>query len=128
MLARDSRLGARGSAEAQPSLRASSSASLSTSHRWKLTFFFGLIHGFGFANVLRELGLPTVGLVRSLLAFNVGVEVGQLVIALALLPLATLLANWRHGAKVAMVISSLLALFGAGWLVDRAFGLEIMPI
>ena len=100
---------------------------LATSHRWKLTFFFGLVHGFGFANVLRELGLPTVGLVRSLLAFNVGVEVGQLAIALALLPLATLLARWRHGRKAALVISVLLALFGAGWLADRAFNLELMP-
>jgi hypothetical protein len=105
----------------------SSLASLPTSHRWKLTFFFGLVHGFGFANVLRELGLPTVGLVRSLLAFNVGVEVGQIAIALALLPLATLLRHWRHGRKVALAISVLLACFGTGWLLDRALNLEVMP-
>ena len=48
-----------------------------TRHRWLLTFFFGLIHGFGFANVLGEMGLPTTGLVRCLLSFNVGVELGQ---------------------------------------------------
>ena len=54
--------------------------------RWRLTFAFGLIHGFGFAGVLRELGLPTVGLVRSLVAFNVGVEAGQLAIVLVLFP------------------------------------------
>src|ERR1051326_8360432 len=40
-----------------------------TRHRWWLTFFFGLVHGFGFANVLREMGLPTVGLIRCLLSF-----------------------------------------------------------
>jgi hypothetical protein len=108
--------------------RGSAQEPSATSHRWKLTFFFGLIHGFGFANVLRELGLPTVGLVRCLLAFNVGVEAGQIVIAIALLPLAMLLAHWRHGARVAMAISGLLALFGAGWLLDRAFNLELMPL
>jgi hypothetical protein len=128
MLARASRVGIRDLAVARPSLRSWSCVSLPTSHRWRLTFFFGLIHGFGFANVLRELGLPTVGLLRSLLAFNVGVEVGQIAIALGLLPLAILLAHWRHGAKVAMVISGLLALFGTGWLLDRALNLELMPI
>lgn len=108
-------------------LEASSPVSPVKPHRWKLTFVFGLIHGFGFANVLRELGLPTVGLVRSLLAFNVGVEVGQIAIAIALLPLAALLRHWRHGRKVALAISALLACFGAGWLLDRALNLEIMP-
>src|SRR5206468_305465 len=84
-----------------------------TSHRWLLTFFFGLIHGFGFANVLREMGLPTTGLIRCLLTFNLGVEFGQLVIAICLLPLAYVLHHWKHGRKVAMGISILLALFGA---------------
>ena len=59
----------------------------SVDHRWKLTFFFGLAHGFGFASVLRELGLPTRGLIASLLSFNVGVELGQLIVAVCLLPL-----------------------------------------
>jgi hydrogenase/urease accessory protein HupE len=128
MLTRASRHGNRELSDAPPSVRASTPLSLPTSHRWKLTFVFGLIHGFGFANVLRELGLPTVGLVRSLLAFNVGVEVGQIAIALGLLPLAIFLAHWRHGDKVALVVSCLLALFGAGWFLDRALSLEIMPI
>jgi hypothetical protein len=113
--------------DAQP-FQASNPAFPSTTHRWKLTFFFGLIHGFGFANVLRELGLPTVGLVRSLLAFNVGVEIGQIAIALGLLPLALLVPHWRHGKKAAMLISAFLALFGIGWFVDRAFNLEFMPL
>ena len=50
-------------------------------------FGFGLVHGFGFANVLRELGLPSSGLARSLLSFNLGVEGGQLVIVGVLWPL-----------------------------------------
>ena len=57
--------------------------------RWRLTFVFGLIHGFGFAGVLRELGLPTDGFVRTLLAFNLGVEAGQLaIVALLAVPAA----------------------------------------
>ncbi len=99
----------------------------STAHRWKLTFFCGLIHGFGFAGVLRELGLPTQGLVRSLVAFNIGVEAGQLLIVAALLPLVMLLARWRYGKQAQKVISAAIALCGACWFVDRAFGLGWMP-
>ncbi len=98
-----------------------------TGHRWMLTFCFGLIHGFGFANVLREIGLPTNGLVRCLLSFNVGVELGQLVIVATLLPLALRLRRWRHGRVAVVTISVLLALFGTAWLVDRAFALALMP-
>jgi hypothetical protein len=94
--------------------------------RWLLTFFFGLVHGFGFANVLRELNLPTEGLVRCLLSFNVGVEFGQLVIALCLFPAAYALGHWKHGRQVAIGISLLLALFGTAWFIDRAFALEFM--
>ncbi|HEY2411095.1 MAG TPA: HupE/UreJ family protein [Pirellulaceae bacterium] len=97
-----------------------------TRHRWWLTFFFGLVHGFGFANVLREMGLPTEGLIRCLLSFNLGVEFGQLVIAICLLPLAYTLNHWKHGHKVAMGISILLALFGAAWFIDRALDLGYM--
>jgi hydrogenase/urease accessory protein HupE len=99
----------------------------STRHRWILTFFFGLIHGFGFANVLRELNLPTEGLVVCLLSFNVGVEAGQLVIALCLLPLAWALSHWKYGRHAAAVISLLLAAFGTAWFLDRALSLECMP-
>jgi hydrogenase/urease accessory protein HupE len=99
----------------------------STRHRWMLTFVFGLIHGFGFANVLREMSLPTTGLVRCLLSFNVGVELGQLAIVLALLPVTLWLGKWPHGRKVIVAVSFLLALFGAAWFVERIFVLEFMP-
>jgi hypothetical protein len=95
--------------------------------RWRLTFAFGLIHGFGFAGVLRELGLPTVGLVRSLVAFNVGVEAGQLAIVLVLFPLAGALAKWKHGKYAQLAISGAVAVCGLCWFVDRAFGLGFMP-
>jgi hypothetical protein len=97
-------------------------------HRWVLTFFFGLIHGFGFANVLREMGLPATGLVRCLISFNVGVELGQLVIVLLLLPLALALGRWRHGSTAVKALSAVILLFGAAWFIERAFGLGFMPI
>ena len=60
--------------------------------RWALTFAFGLVHGFGFAHVLADIGLPQSGLVLSLAAFNFGVELGQLALVALLLPLIYLLA------------------------------------
>ena len=63
--------------------------------RWGLTFAFGLVHGFGFASVLREYGMPEHALAPALVAFNVGVEFGQiLIVALAVL-------GWRAGFAVA---------------------------
>ncbi len=96
-------------------------------HRWKLTFGFGLIHGFGFAGVLRELGLPSVGYVRSLLAFNLGVEVGQLlIVSLLAVPLAILM-SYRHAKTVQRFASLMIAFIGLGWFLERAFGLSWMP-
>ena len=56
-------------------------------HRWLLTFFFGLVHGFGFASVLAEIGLPPSGVIPSLVSFNVGVELGQLTVVCAVAPI-----------------------------------------
>jgi hypothetical protein len=100
----------------------------SARHRWMLTFGFGLIHGFGFANVLRDLGLPNVGLARALLCFNLGVEAGQLAILAALFPLTLWLARQRWSFSPKVVLS--LAIFALGflWFVERAFALKFMPI
>jgi hypothetical protein len=98
-----------------------------TSGRWKLTFVFGLIHGFGFAGVLGELQLPTEGFVRSLLAFNLGVEAGQLAIVAALALPVAMLRRWKYGKAAQFAISAAVALCGLGWFLDRAFGLELMP-
>lgn len=67
--------------------------------RWMLTFVFGLVHGFGFASVLGELGLPASGRVFSLLAFNVGVEAGQILLVLLAFPVLQYIrrARWRVG-------------------------------
>lgn len=99
-----------------------------STHRWRLTFAFGLVHGFGFATVLRELGLPAEGLVRSLLAFNLGVELGQLAIAAACWPALLWVSKrpWADRARIGC--SAALLTFGAAWLLDRAFALGVMPI
>jgi hypothetical protein len=84
---------------------------------------FGLVHGFGFANVLREFGLPREALGWSLFSFNVGVEIGQLLIVLIV---ASALAVVRQrsrvmGQRVAMAGSVLVIAAGAYWFVERVF-------
>ncbi|KAF0164156.1 MAG: hypothetical protein FD157_2521 [Rhodocyclaceae bacterium] len=95
--------------------------------RWMVAFGFGLIHGFGFASVLTELGLPQETLVLSLLGFNLGVEIGQLAIVAVFLPLAyTLRATgfYRRGVFVGgSLITLAIALI---WLIERAFDLKLI--
>jgi hypothetical protein len=88
--------------------------------RWIVSFGFGLVHGFGFSSVLREIGLPSHGLLLSLLGFNAGVEIGQaLVVALAL---PAILMVRRAGYDRRMVWGSSLAILGVGVVlfVERA--------
>lgn len=90
--------------------------------RWRLAFLFGLIHGFGFAFVLVDLGLPAQQLALALGGFNIGVELGQLAIVLSFMPLAMLLrhtALFRWGVVVGG--SLLIAGFGSYWLYSRLF-------
>lgn len=99
----------------------------STRHRWMLTFAFGLVHGFGFANVLRELGLPSSGLARSLVSFNLGVEAGQIVIVGALWPLLRWVNRQTWATRFRVAVSIVIFLFGMAWLVERTFRLKFMP-
>jgi len=84
---------------------------------------FGLVHGFGFAAVLREFGLPQAALGWSLFGFNAGVEVGQLALVVPLsLALAALQRQRPIAARrVAMVGSVVVALAGGFWFVQRVF-------
>jgi hydrogenase/urease accessory protein HupE len=92
--------------------------------RWALTFAFGLIHGFGFAGVLKQAGLGSGGraLLVPLFSFNLGVEIGQVAVTAILLPvlwkLRSVEAYERYGRHV---ISAAVALVGAYWLVQRLF-------
>ena len=94
--------------------------------RWLIAFVFGLIHGFGFASVLAELGLPADALVLSLVGFNAGVEAGQLAIVAVFLPLAFWLRNtglYRQGVFVGgSLLTLLIALM---WLAERALDLKL---
>jgi hydrogenase/urease accessory protein HupE len=88
-----------------------------------IAFGFGLVHGFGFANVLREMDLPLRALGWSLFSFNVGVEIGQLVVVIAV---ASLLAAIRArsetaGRRLAFAGSLVVIAAGAFWFIERVF-------
>src|SRR5579871_1890074 len=90
--------------------------------RWLLVFGFGLVHGLGFASVLREIGLPRRGLVLSLVSFNLGVELGQLLVVALALPIVVAAARRaprafeRWGLQLG---SALIGALGALWFVLR---------
>jgi HupE / UreJ protein len=97
--------------------------------RWVVAFVFGLIHGFGFASVLADLGLPSGTLVLALVGFNLGVEAGQLAIVAVFLPLAYALrrtALYRRG--VFFGGSLLIAALAGVWLAERAFNLQLLTL
>ena len=92
--------------------------------RWAMAFVFGLIHGFGFASVLTDLGLPQGALVLALVGFNGGVEIGQLAIVAVFLPLAYWLRATRfYRIGVLKVGSVIVALLASWWLAQRLFDL-----
>jgi hypothetical protein len=93
-----------------------------------VTFFFGLIHGFGFASVLSELNLPTADFAWALLQFNLGLELGQLLVVVSVTTLLFVLRDWpryrqvviRGGSFAAMLIAAL-------WFVERTANVAILP-
>jgi hypothetical protein len=92
-----------------------------------VAFAFGLIHGFGFASVLLDLGLPKAALLLSLVGFNLGVELGQITIVALFLPLAFLLRNsaiYRKGILVAG--SCMIALLALAWLAERGLDVKLL--
>ena len=98
--------------------------------RWRDTFGFGLIHGFGFASALQEFGLPRRALVPALASFNLGVEIGQIgivcLVVPALLGMDRLVANWRgetvrttRSAVAVYGISAVIIALGSYWFLAR---------
>ena len=101
---------------------------LFTGRRWAVAFGFGLVHGFGFASVLADLGLPSDALALALVGFNLGVEAGQLAIVAVFLPLAYAVRRtvlYRQGVRIAG--SLLIALLAGVWFAERAFNLVLLP-
>jgi hypothetical protein len=97
-----------------------------TRRGWVLAFCFGLVHGFGFASVLGALGLPRDSLALALAGFNVGVEIGQLTVVLAVVPLTFILRNARfYRPGILVGGSSAIALIAGVWFIGRAFGLGL---
>lgn len=88
--------------------------------RWAVAFALGLLHGFGFSNVLIDLGLPRHHLVSALLGFNLGVELGQLAIVAGFLPVAYA-ARRTSGYRVLLWAgSAAMAIIALHWSVERA--------
>ena len=94
-----------------------------------MPFLFGLVHGFGFADVLHELDLPLSDFVWALLRFNIGVELGQLVIvAFTLTPLYLLrrLPAYRKAVVVPLSIGAMA--LAVVWFAERVFDFKVLPI
>jgi hydrogenase/urease accessory protein HupE len=104
--------------------------------RWRDTFGFGLIHGFGFASALQAFGLPRSALVPALASFNIGVEIGQIAIVSLVLPLLLVLDRLLAGrarppalaasrpALAVYAISAVIVALGGYWFLERT-GLQV---
>jgi hydrogenase/urease accessory protein HupE len=91
--------------------------------RWRDTFLFGFIHGFGFASALVELGMPQRAIVPALASFNLGVEIGQIGVVSIVIPLLVLLDrtffNGKRNLRFVQACSGVIASFGFYWLFVR---------
>lgn len=94
---------------------------------WMIAFGFGLIHGFGFAIVLSDLGLSSVTLGVSLFGFNLGVELGQVAIVLVFLPIAYIIRETSFYRNAILRAGSVLvAIIASIWLCERLFNMELL--
>ncbi|MCC3246479.1 HupE/UreJ family protein [Methylocystis sp. WRRC1] len=88
--------------------------------RWRDTFLFGFVHGFGFASGLTEMGVPQRAIVPALASFNLGVEVGQIGVVMVVVPLLVLIDrlffNGQRNLRLVQICSGVIACFGAYWL------------
>ncbi len=89
--------------------------------RWRITFLFGLVHGLGFSNVLRAVGLPRRDLATSLFSFNLGVEIGQLAFVATVFPLILCVGTPRWQQRLTTTLSLAIMTLGIYWFVQRAF-------
>ena len=90
-----------------------------TAKRWLIAALFGLVHGLGFASALTELGLPRAAMIRALIGFNVGVELGQLAFVAAVMPAVVWLAKPGRMGRLPQALSLAVAAAGTFWLAER---------
>ncbi len=110
--------------------RDGSNQRLSERYPWTVSFAFGLLHGFGFAGALREIGLPQSDVPLALLSFNVGVELGQLLFIFAVLIAAFVLrrvlpwaASWTGpGTRGGLASAYAIGGISSYWFIDRLSG------
>jgi len=95
---------------------------------WIVAFCFGLVHGFGFANALFDLGLAGGTLALTLVGFNLGVEAGQLAIVAVFVPLAYAWRNsWVYRELTFRLGSVVIVLLAATWMVERVMAIKVLP-
>ncbi|HEY2367349.1 MAG TPA: HupE/UreJ family protein, partial [Polyangiaceae bacterium] len=88
--------------------------------RWRITFPFGLVHGFGFASALRELGMSRADVPKALLGFNLGVELGQLAVVIPLaLALAWIIRSGKLPSRAISFASAAIVAIGLALFVAR---------
>jgi hydrogenase/urease accessory protein HupE len=87
--------------------------------RWLIAAVFGLVHGLGFASALTELDLSRDALVRALIGFNVGVELGQLAFVVVVMPPLAWASRPGRLPRLPQILSAVVAVVGAIWLVER---------
>ncbi|MEM9921670.1 MAG: HupE/UreJ family protein [Bacteroidota bacterium] len=92
---------------------------------WLIALGFGLFHGFGFASVLGDIGLSGEFMTYSLLAFNIGVEIGQLLIICAIFPVLYLLRNFKFYPNFLIYGSVVLIFISLYWFIERAFEVDL---
>jgi len=88
-------------------------------NRWLLTFFFGLVHGIGFADIMVEMNVPKKNMLISLLGFNLGIEAIQLILVALALPVLYLLRRYIPSKHLFTVLSSITIVIGAIWFIER---------
>jgi len=99
-----------------------------TERGWVVAFCFGLLHGFGFANALADLGLRHGQLAETLFGFNIGVEIGQLAIVAVFLPLALSARRLMFYRRfILQTGSAAIVLVASTWLAERVFNFKLLP-
>jgi hypothetical protein len=95
--------------------------------RWQVAFLFGLIHGLSFASALGPMRLPPFGMALALGSFNLGIEAGQIALAILLVPIVFIMRYEAIYRRIVTPAASFVAATLAGlWLIDRVFALDLL--